>query len=422
MTEAQSVPPAAPRDVIVFVPGLRSGPDQTADVMAQRIARAINRAQKNAAPSFAVKPGTDEPMAGGQKARRATIVRTDQGAEQPIVDVYALDYISALTRGEEKQSTFRRAMSVAWVAIKNFPKVVKGLRAPSKTLRQKGQVLFASMLLLLLVVYFGMLVAALVNSVWDTTNAAQAITSASQRQDQPSQPPTKQKSVWGFLAQLGETVFLVVTVGGVMTVADLRSMLERGGRETRAAADYLDGVGSGSLRGRFDDLLDHVLTLAESEVPVNAIHVVSYSFGSIVALDSFFPRQGEPAPRMRKVDTLITIGCPFDFVRAYFPNYFQGRHAIPNVPPRWINIYDQNDILGSNFLDDANGQNSPRGMANDSARPTEQVPYEAEGSTRGGPLSGFRVHGSYFAREDLRAVDATEAMIKTLYGGTAMLG
>ncbi len=79
------------------------------------------------------------------------------------------------------------------------------------------------------------------------------------------------------------------------------------------------------------------------------VHVVAYSFGSIVAFNAFFPRSRLPLRRFASVDTLVFIGSPFDTIRSFWPKYFRDRKYSANVPKRWVNVFRMDDIMSSNF-------------------------------------------------------------------------
>ena len=57
--------------------------------------------------------------------------------------------------------------------------------------------------------------------------------------------------------------------------------------------------------------------------------------------------------RLSTVKNLVTIGCPCDMVRTYWPNYFTNRQRQSNAPEHWINLYAPLDVFGSNFRDDS---------------------------------------------------------------------
>lgn len=84
-----------------------------------------------------------------------------------------------------------------------------------------------------------------------------------------------------------------------------------------------------------------------------AIHVLGYSFGGIVALDVLCPGEGSAtSQRLSRVRSPVTVGCPADFVRLYYPEYFRGRRQMVEVAT-WTNLFIPADVLGSNFIDSA---------------------------------------------------------------------
>jgi pimeloyl-ACP methyl ester carboxylesterase len=133
-----------------------------------------------------------------------------------------------------------------------------------------------------------------------------------------------------------------------------------------AASNYLTlDRGRRSVEDQFAALLNHIGQ--KTDVEYRQVHVIGYSFGSIIALDALFPYD-QAAAVFRRIDTLVTVGCPFDFVRTYWPTYFQRRSQLPVVPRSWINIYAAADVLGSDFFDEPSGrggsaQRIPAGIA-----------------------------------------------------------
>jgi hypothetical protein len=138
---------------------------------------------------------------------------------------------------------------------------------------------------------------------------------------------------------------------------------------------------------------------------------VAYSFGSIVALDTFFPRQN-PASHLISVDTLVTIGCPADLVRIFWPKYYglSERAYRPGAPQRWINIYSTTDVLSSNFRNDNKKDSANVSIAGATEGKEEELkPFNV--SYEGGPLGerltipniilllGLRAHAMYWERD-----------------------
>lgn len=170
--------------------------------------------------------------------------------------------------------------------------------------------------------------------------------------------------------------------------------------------DYLDrGEDNGSqLRGQLAALLEH---LAELKDPHATIDVVAYSFGSIVAIDALFPYVQEPPPRLATINRFITIACPFDFVRSYWPGYFKKRFSRTGAPKEWVNFYAPSDVLASNCRDDSAVDTALKRVEVRDGQPDPpfptNVPYLIDG--REEPVSGkdsvllkgLRFHAQYWS-------------------------
>jgi pimeloyl-ACP methyl ester carboxylesterase len=176
---------------------------------------------------------------------------------------------------------------------------------------------------------------------------------------------------------------------------------------------------------RFVDHLDE-----QTNVRYRNVHILAYSFGSVIALDTLFPQESELPKRMERVDTLVTIGCPADFIRTYWPKYFQDRRGKPNTPRRWLNVYNDADVLGSNFLDTFGPDTSKDKMAGICSGGELRRPNEAD-NIKFGPsvhsfsewvrFIGFRVHSKYWDRQSVNAVSCFEPIVQRLYQGDAAI-
>lgn len=87
------------------------------------------------------------------------------------------------------------------------------------------------------------------------------------------------------------------------------------------------------------------------------IHLVGYSFGSLILFDSVLPKltSWKASEPIRSVKSLTTIGCPLDMVRLFHPSYTTKRQDRRQLDLKWINIFNAADVFGSNFVtrDDA---------------------------------------------------------------------
>jgi len=102
---------------------------------------------------------------------------------------------------------------------------------------------------------------------------------------------------------------------------------------------------AGTLESALDDLIE--------ADPTRNIHILSYSFGALVAMDFLYPHRAlhviADNRYVKTVKTLTTIGLPVDFIRLYLPRYTDDREArIPDL--RWMNIYIAADVFGSNLI------------------------------------------------------------------------
>jgi len=148
------------------------------------------------------------------------------------------------------------------------------------------------------------------------------------------------------------------------------------------------------------DALDAVL----EDDPGREVYVLGYSLGALVAVDYLSPRRSQLGSlddrHARAIKGLVTIGCPIDFIRLYFPAYMLGRDTrVTDLP--WVNIYIAADVLGSNMGDDGDVE-QPTGQSVVSVgdlRPAMSYRYTNEklGFLNIWGQRGFLSHGEYWS-------------------------
>lgn len=197
-----------------------------------------------------------------------------------------------------------------------------------------------------------------------------------------------------------------------------------------SALEYLSFGSRGSaLDGQLIALLDHI----EAKGYQN-LHVIAYSFGSILALDCFFPANQMPAERVKGISKLVTVGCPFDLIRVFWPQYYADRQSPDNLSNHWINIYSPIDIFGSNFRNDAellapdkNTAFRLSGSASKLLCPSQNIVWTSGRSKKGLTtlellaLVGLEAHESYWGNQYESESTAFTMIVSELYGGTAFL-
>lgn len=467
----QTLPPGR-RDAMVFIPGLSDqglGPDQSVDGVSRRISTAFNIRAKT--PSAVFRTEVREQAYGPNdcyKARVSTVFRRDESGEVALVDIYGMDYNRILTGKFERQNVLVKLLLT-------LLQLLSGLRlllwSAIKSRREKTQVAYAALILLLLAAYMVVLVIAAVDvgvsALSTSPPPKQAAVATSEASSAPGTPaPAKpdavaepsgvlgtirgavSRSVWGALSAVGDrysalrpyirnAIVVFAAMGVVFPAAAAKAHC------SAAAATYLCALHYIRLGERRNELVAQMEALLERTAELEGVqydrtHLLAYSFGTILAIDALFRLDPEPPPsRFRRIQTLITIGCPFDLIRTYWPSYFTRRTALPpdqdqpSPPARWVNIYSPLDVLGSNFRDGDADKPAEAGVELIGAGEQRvRMPHNnvAYGS---GPVSvrlwdwitliGFRVHGLYWNREDEPSTDCFSHVVEALYKGERAL-
>jgi len=409
---------AAPaRIAMIWVPGLHASANTAIDAIARRLAYALDRRAASAGARFTVDERLEEIDRGqAGKVRRASIVRVDGETEVPAVDLFELDYAPTLLRPHLDATALRRWLEATWVVINGVMLALGTYRhGRAKSSMEKLQLVLGAFWLVVLVGYVWLMFLALVVAI-DTLFEV---------------------DVWAWLGVTTEWPTLSRIVGGLLvlalgasaTIPAMRARLEEAGASIISAFAYLRvGRQRAALTGRLTDLVEHI---AEAGDSYRRIDIVSNSFGSLIALDTLFPQGAAPEPRLAMVQGLVTIGCPFDAVRAIWPAYGERRQALDGAPAGWLNVYSPVDVFGSNFRDD------------DAAEPTELTLVPGSTSPGHKPLNhvfrtgvsseslsligvlvlgGFRAHSRYWGDQEEAENTCFNAIVSALFEDDPVLG
>lgn len=323
------------RTIVIFIPGLfRPGMDQSINATSQRLAAALEQMALPAV-EFTVSPGRDREERYGIKqefsSRVRTVVRKDAGHIKWTVDLYEFDYLPTLVGGFSKLPPLFKILAVLLVISLGAPRFcravlvavarkVPGSRALEKEgLKRPGlEIALASLIGFLFGLYAVILMVGVVSVVF-----------------RPNQ----------WVANLTAAVALIATALGLGLLSSrARDMLERVTTENAAAFFYFTvGRGRDEILDQLASLLAHVAGGARR---FDSCHVISYSFGSVIAIDSLWPLGRSLLPRLDDIDTLVTIGCPLDLVQLLWPSYFHDRRG-RRPQPLWVNVSAPQDVLGS---------------------------------------------------------------------------
>ncbi len=439
--------PGSERDAIVFLAGIGTVEvGDSIDAAARRIANALDD-EADPADQFMLEEGVDEDYGAsqdGKKAstRRITVVRKAgaKGPETPIVDLYSLDYRSTLIGDLPQKTPIKKLLLIFRTFLLLAPKLLGATRTRSKSATEKWQVRTLWLLFFGLGLYAFLVAAAVLGTLPQIADALSndAVVGVSNPpaaaplpppQGPPApgatgaQPPSDiatraEKLATDLMGWLGSslrpvTVFLQgfivwITAVGLFSKFDFKAFIEKSGAETLSVSNYLSAdQRKDSIAQQLSALLNH---LAEkTDVEYHSTHVLTFSLGGVVAIDALFPKT-QPRGSFRRVTQLVTIACPFDFVRTYWPDYFTSRW-VGYTSRRWLNIYAPADILSSDFMDAANGNGAAKeagvGVVDGTelVRPSKSVRYGDRRSLDEYPrgerllLVGFKNHAGYWEEE-----------------------
>lgn len=159
----------------------------------------------------------------------------------------------------------------------------------------------------------------------------------------------------------------------LLIVPESKTIVTNLATEFASLDNYIQyGEQSQCILGNLDLLIEYIV---EKE-PNSKIHIHSYSFGTIIAYDLLFPIGNVPSSNSKRtIELLVTIGTPYEFVKAYYPNFYDNRSVVIEDSIKWINVYSISDAFATNFRKDAKIGSSEFGLLNSSLLP-KNVNYE----------------------------------------------
>lgn len=367
------------QQAIIYIPGITRHRDQNKSIesFAYRIKKAIDINSTEGTSKYGVDIqkrnfGKDDKL----ECKVANIYKWNGDKKVGVYDIYELDYNNELTGKFQDQNVFLKTIWLFYALMSKFPRVLhvlvnSGIKGIS--IRDKVQAFLLGFILFCLSAYGLTLISALMAELGDKFYLINIPPITKIIEIPPVQVPDILIPAYNLLAFTADKLYsffaiiilnmknlIVAYREYVLSSAAAIFLLLPDFRNsvTNTATDYLClvnyfNIGERRLTiiGKFEELLENVM---ERERKYEAINVYAYSFGSIIALDTLFPYDGRTSERIRtKVNSLVTIGCPYDFIRVYWPNYFANRKKSNIKLHSWYNIYSAVDILSSNFRNDA---------------------------------------------------------------------
>jgi hypothetical protein len=159
-----------------------------------------------------------------------------------------------------------------------------------------------------------------------------------------------------------------ITTFLILFIPESSMLLTRVAAEFTTIDNYIQyGEQSQIIQGNFDALVEYIVENEENPT----IHLHTYSFGSIIALDALFPIGNEPCTNIQNnIKLLITVGAPYEFIDSYYPNFYSERTDKMSQQIEWINVYSTLDAFASNFRKD-----NKSGKAQFGIKGKKEVPF-----------------------------------------------
>lgn len=141
-----------------------------------------------------------------------------------------------------------------------------------------------------------------------------------------------------------------VTTFLILFIPESSTLLTKVAAEFSTIDNYIQyGEQSQIIQGNLDALIEYIVENEENPT----IHLHTYSFGSVIALDALFPLGNEPSDNIQNnINLLITVGAPYEFINNYYPNFYSKRINVMSEKIEWINVYSTMDAFASNFRKD----------------------------------------------------------------------
>jgi pimeloyl-ACP methyl ester carboxylesterase len=397
------------REALIYLPGLGARESSRMAAQAERIRHALNRYADPGAARFEPGPADAILFGDGRMAHRSSILRKDQGEVTARLDLIEVDWMGGLLGRYRKRKALWRFVSVGLLLLTHttgcFRWAMSQLfSAKGSSGRQALQIVMPLMGFGALAFYFVSLTVAVVLGLLQLLDVV----------DLTGWGPIEQKAGEEVLTGFAK-VILGVEFVRLIPLRKVQDHLSEWAERLAAAIEYLDGVaGSESVTSHIPNLLDQ---LADEEEPYRRIHVMGYSMGSVVALDSLFPGAGRSCPRLEDVSSVTTIGLPTGMLGA-LGQQARSWDRESEQELKWLDVLIPDDAV---TLGRAQGHRPQLAKATH-----ELVQYRRERRAAGMlwravALGGLQLHSHYWDETDAAARCCFDGIVQQLFGECALL-
>ncbi len=457
------------KDAIIFIPGLGQDiqdiPAQKIDVIARKLAESLNVQLDRPDLQTRVVGGRDEEYGGTAYTTPVrTIATLEPGSEElnELADIYEFDYRENLYKRFKARNPIYKALTMEGILLGVMPKFFRSMFRSGQNARDKIQMFLVGGIMLTMAVYMVILVGTALVTVtpeeyiatsWNQIKhfvtgsgndvqmqdrlAHNALVSTDNDTAEQNKSSTADN---GGLLKRFQYLIVIFAALGLFQKKSIKEVMRTISTEYACASNYFRlGSQKTAILGQGTALLEHI---AEKKDKYRHVHIIAYSFGSLVAIDMLFPHTS-PVTRIKTVHSLITIGCPLNLIRTYWPAYYKQRKQLKGIPEHWSNIYTPQDVFGTCFKsreeerkgEEESTQAKKKDICQEPGieiiepvrkivRPTSEIEYNIGAQAAGYnifdilALKGIKIHSSYWTANEAPELSCFDVIIRELYGGT----
>ncbi len=245
---------------------------------------------------------------------------------------YDFEYNELLNQKFQNKNLLFKNIALLLLVVRKFPRVI--MSWSNKTAYTKGGQTFYMFLLFLIMAFAVLfLLPSMLSFVKDSSYF--------------NTPPICCIMCW--LSRISQFT-IPITTFLILFIPESNTLLTKVAAEFTTIDNYIQyGEQAQIIQGNFDALVEYIIENEENPT----IHLHTYSFGSVIALDALFPLGNEPSANIQNnINLLITVGAPYEFINNYYPKFYTNRNDKISENIKWINVYSTRDPFASNFRQD----------------------------------------------------------------------
>ena len=261
---------------------------------------------------------------------------------------YDFEYNELLIQKFKNKNLFLKNLALLLLVIRKLPRLITSL-FKKRTYTKGGQTFYMFLLFLIMALAILLLIPSftLLFDKFNINNQAYLC--------------FKEDYNWIIKYSISITTILI------LFIPESSTLLTKVAAEFSTIDNYIQyGEQAQIIQGNLDALIEYIVENEENPT----IHLHTYSFGSIIALDTLFPIGTEPCANiLNNIKLLITVGAPYEFIDNYYPNFYTDRTDKMSQKIEWINVYSTMDAFASNFRNDNDVDVAQYGIINEKEVP-----------------------------------------------------